>query len=320
MEKFRPARIPGLCAVALLLATASACGGDSDAAKPFREPRLNAVPVVTADLRLPLDDYELPVADRVRLQSGQARLVERCMAERGFRVKVYGDYLRPPGVVPLGGPVGTMTAEHAARLGYQAGPRDPFKLGSGMYLRSIDNLTLDPQLDPEVRNDSAFKEALDGPLDTAGQVPEGVEVPTAEPTGEPTYDEGCFERVEKDLRAPVRDTLDVAGDVLDLAAEHPEVASRMSSWVACMAEHGHRFQTVVDPFREYAFNEPSPDQVRVAVDDVACTASSHWADYFYAALADYQEQAIERDPQMFEAQLAAEQRRLTAVDRELGEG
>lgn len=305
--------------VAVLVGTATGCGSDDGGTQAFEHPELDTVPMVTADLRLPFDRYELPVADRVRLQGGQASLVERCMDGRGFQVKVYGDYLRPPGVVPLGGPVGTMTAEHASRLGYQAGPQDPFKLGSGMYVRSIDNLSLDPQMDPEVRNDPIFKEALDGPPAGGGKPPEGVEVPTA-PVGEPTYEKGCFELVEESLHAPVVDTLEVAGDVIDLAAEHPKIVASMKAWANCMTTRGHRYKTVVDPFREFGFTEPSPDQVRTAVDDVACTTESGWANYFYAALSDYQDQAIEHDPEQFEAQLAAQQKRLKAVDRELGDG
>ncbi|MFC7500755.1 hypothetical protein, partial [Nocardioides sp. GCM10030258] len=256
----RSSTIAGCCAVAAMLV--SGCGGSDGGGKPpFRTPDLGDVAVVTADVQLPFDRYELSSADRVRIQAGHARLIEDCLHDRGFDVRMFGDYLRPPGIVPWGGPVGTMTRDHASRLGYQAGPEDPFKLGAGIYTRTLDNITLDPQMDPTLRSDPQFQSALHGAVEDEAPLPEGVELPTLSPGVEP-FEQGCFEVVDKQLDAPLPDTLGLSGDVIDLAVVHPDVAERMEAWTACMEVRGHQYKTVVDPIRQYNFEEVSAAQTR----------------------------------------------------------
>lgn len=313
-------RVRALTLASALAVTFAACspeGSPSD--RSFERPSLEEVPQVVADQALPVDQYLLPFDDRIRLQQGTATLVERCLVDRGFEVAIYGDYLRPPGVVPFGGLVGTMSREHAASRGYQAGPLDPFKLGIGMYQRTLDNLTIDPQLDPGVRNDPVFRSALDGPLPESGNLPDGVGTPAVQ-SGSDAYDKGCWELVDEEVGAPLLDTREAEGDAFDLAAEHPRVVDAMADWVTCMTACGYDYQSVIGGFQEFAYTAATPRQTRVAVDDVECTSSSGWADLFYAALVDYQEQAIEHDPELFEASLTAQQDRLASVERLLGAG
>jgi hypothetical protein len=125
-----------------LLTLLPACSNGEDSPAPLRTPKLDQVPVAHAELNLPFDSYQLPIEDRVRIQQGHATLLSRCMSKSGLNVRFYGDYLRPPGQVPLGTLVGTMTPVQAASKGYQAAPTEPFKFGSGMYQRTLTFATL----------------------------------------------------------------------------------------------------------------------------------------------------------------------------------
>jgi hypothetical protein len=277
---------------------------------------VDSVRVVDASVRLPFQEYELPTADRTRMQEGQARLLQRCMARRGFTVSIGGDYLvgrqRSDFADPFmwGGPFGTMPLEHARRFGYKPEPGGVFVKGPGFYLGSPVNLFLESG-QKVGGNDPAEERAFYGRDDapTDGDSTEGG--------SETSSETSCVAEVESAIGVPLVDTSNLEADLSKLARELPEVESAARDWVACMGRRGHRFENVWEASAEFSLSLVSGRQIKTAVDDVECTAESGWANYYYAVLADYQRQAIEKDPDLLESALAAEKARLAAIEREL---
>lgn len=307
----------GTLFVLILGATVLAACQSGGAEEPgaYRTPRVDAVPVVDAGVRLPFQEYELSTADRTRMQQGQARLLQRCMAERGFTVTIGGDYLvgtkRSEFFDPFmwGGPFGTMPLEHAKRFGYKPEPDGAFAKGPGFYYGSPVNLFLEThELGGEPEAERAF-------YGRAGLTESSsAESSSAEEVGSET---GCMAEVESAIEAPLVDKIDLEADLSKLTREHPEVEAAIGDWLDCMTGRGHGVEHVWDPSREFSVSPVSRRQIKVAVDDVECTAESGWANYYYAVLADYERQAIEKDPDFLESALAAEQARLAAIEREL---
>jgi hypothetical protein len=265
--------------------------------------------VVDASVRLPFREYELSTVDRARMQEGQARLLQRCMAQRGFTVKIGGDYLvadmRVPGIADpfmWGGPFGTMPLEHAKRFGYKPEPDGAFVKGPGFYHGSPVNLFLSSEL--KVGGDPAAERAYYGSADDG-------------PTEDADSETGCSREVESAIGVPWVDTIDLEADLGKLAREHPKVEATTRDWVECMSRRGYQFKHVWEASQEFLLPPVSSRQIKVAVDDVECTSESGWPNYYYAVLADYEEQAIKKDPSLLESALAAEKDRLAAIEREL---
>lgn len=310
---------------ALLALTVAGCG-DAETKKDssFETPELAQVPIATESLELPFDRYELALSDRTRTQQDNASLIEQCLEERGFEVALAGDYIRIPDSSYLwGGPVGTLPRKHAEKYGYQAAPDGPFKAGTGIYIPALDNLTLSGKVSPEVRSDPQFLQAFDNPeisdaererLEAAGAVlPPKYDGRSGWPTG-------CLQVVEEALDAPIAAIDKIAVETFRLAEAHPEVKTRIDAWSTCMKKRGHEYTAITDPYVEFDGFDVTEQQVKTALDDVDCTSQSGVADYLYAAWANYQEQAIKHDPELFEAHLESERGRMIAVQRELGDG
>jgi len=287
----------------------ASCGSEDDGGGGFsyRTPTLDEVPVIDTAIRLPFDDYELSTADRIRMQDGETRLLVQCMAERGFTVRIGGDYTRPEKPIPKlsfsdvtmwGGPFGTLPLEHARRFGYKPEPGGPFVKGPGSYLSSPINRFLDTGgRDPDPAAEAAFY----------GESAEG----------DVTSDDACLAKVQDPLGTLV-DTRDLQADLNKLARQHPRVEAAIRAWVACMRDRGYDYSDVWGASAEFSLQAVTQRQIKVAVDDVECTTESGWANYYYAAVADYQRQTLEHDPSLMEAALEAEKDRLAAVERELG--
>lgn len=315
-------RGPAVLAMVTVLVATGCSSEPSDRKSGFQTPHLDQVPIATDSLQLPFDRYELSPSDRARVQADNATLVAQCVENRGFSVKLVGDFIRNPRERYLwGGPVGTMPRGHAEKYGYQAAPDGPYKAGTGLYIPSLDNIALAGDTPPGVRFDPTFLQAFDNP-EIADAERERLEAAGA--SLPPKYDgrsgwpTGCVQVVEKELDAPLVSIEKITIETLRLAESHPDVQSRIASWVDCMKKRGHAYTAITDPYVEFDGFRVTQKQVRTAVDDVACMAESGVADYLYAAWSDYQEQAIKHDPELFEAHLESERRRLTAVQRELG--
>lgn len=296
-----------LVGLGVLGASCSSEDGGRGGGFSYRTPQLDEVQIVDPAVRLPFEDYELSAADRIRMQDGETRLLERCMAERGFNVRIGGDYTRPAKPIPelsfsdatmWGGPFGTLPLEHARRYGYKPEPGGPFVKGPGFYLSSPINRFLDSG----GRGSKPTVEAAFYGASAKGDV---------------TSKNGCFDEVRSRLGSLV-DTRDLVADVNKLARQHPKVEAATRAWVECMRDRGYDYTDVWSASLEFSLQAVTQRQIEVAVDDVECTTESGWANYFYAAVADYQRQTLEHDPALMESGLAAEKDRVAAVERELG--
>lgn len=301
-----PRWLASVAALCLVLAC-SACQGQGESkGSEYIEPKLAGVGVVDSTIVLPFDNYALPVSELEQMARGNARLFERCLGERGISVPhdAYfgGDFIRgvderPDETLMWGGPFGTLDAAHAQRYGYHASPTGPYAQGPGFYLSSPDNVSLGGQA--SAGSERAERE-LEGPLEN----------------GKTT----CRAEVEEKIAAPMPDLSDLVRDTSKLAMGHPQVAPRLSAWVKCMSDAGHPgFEHVYDAEMSIYMGTLSEKEITLATDDVECTRSSRWADFYYAAVADYQDQAIVNNPDLFSGALAAARKRADSIASLVGQ-
>ncbi|GAA3660224.1 hypothetical protein GCM10022237_20220 [Nocardioides ginsengisoli] len=291
-------------AVCLVLVCAACAGQDETARAEYTEPRLKNVAVVDAAVALPFDAYTLSTPELEHMARDYAQLLEGCLESRGVPVPTdaffAGDYLRASDprdnqFLVWGGPFGTLDAAHAKRWGYHASPDGPYANGPAFYLSSPDNLGLGGHASPGLER---AERELDGPLDS----------------GKAT----CRAEVDKQLSAPMPDVADVKRDTSQLALGHPAVVPRLAAWMTCMREAGFGgFKHVYDAEMSVYLRPLGAAEIRLAVQDVACTRSSRWADFYYAALADYEKQAIKNNPDLFSGALSAERKRADALSSAL---
>jgi hypothetical protein len=140
------------------------------------------------------------------------------------------------------------------------------------------------------------------PYDAAGDVP---------PEG------GCANTVERAFDVNLVELSDVELDVYGQTFDDYRVEQDISHWASCMSDAGYDYQRVDDAANANA-GIVTPESIAVAAADVQRTAESRWPDTFYYVLPDYQEQAIEKQPELFQSALAAEQERLEVVSRLVG--
>ncbi len=297
----------------LLALTVTGCSASSDSgsAQKYRRPAADSVPVVDPSVRLPFQDYQLSVTERTRMQETHGRLLQRCMRRKGFEVTIGGDYLvgSPVADFPLGfmwgGPFGTMPLKHAERFGYKPEAHGPFVKGPGFYYSNPLNIFWQSQgIGNDVHAEAAFYgmsgiEGMDGAADV-------------EDTGP-----GCFSEVEDAIDSPMVDLIDLSADLSKLTREHPQLERAVKQWVTCMKHSGYTYRDVWEPISRFGSPFASQRQIDIATADVKCTTKSGWANYYYYILADYQRQAIEQDPQLFESALAAEKARMITIERDL---
>jgi hypothetical protein len=298
-------------AITLFVVLVAACAGDGDAsgaqATGYHTPKLTSVATASPTQQLPFDQYRLSDLDRLRIDTGLARLLQSCLQQRWPDAPTdlhwESDYIRPHDgrLLLWGGPFGTMSLEHARRFGYRAGPSDPSSRGPGLYIKTVYNLSF-----AQVSSD-ATQQRLD-------RIVDGIESGGGEVE---QHADGCRATVYSDLAAPIVDISDTQSDVMNLAFNHPQAQERMKRWARCMRDAGETEYTEVDgPVTSFALAPLSNRQIRVAVKDVKCTQESRWADYYYAALADYEQQAIKAKPQLFESALRSERDLLSAIERQ----
>lgn len=277
----------GLAIVAVAM-TACSAGAGTHGQSQYRQPTLKSVSPAFENQTLPFDRYSIGYEGLADIQRAEVRDLTQCLLDQGIRLpstlSFAGDYYRPLDAsssnLLWGGPLGTMSLAQARDHGFHAGPDDPFSLGSGLYIRSLDNLSLSGSAS------SGTRTAADKALNESG---------------------GCREREASRLGHVVEPT-QVELDVMNLAYNHPQVGARMKLWAMCMADAGYpEYSSVNDPPSGVALREVAAHEVRVATANVKCMHKSKWPDYFYTALADYESQAIRNDPNTFTNELASEQ-------------
>lgn len=298
-------------AAALILAAAllSGCAA-SPTETEWSVPKLSAdVPTFSATSSLPFDAYELPHAELQRMQEAQGQLLTECAADYGFDLEFLGDYTPPADLefAAWGGRFGTLDASHASEFGYHASPDSAWAPVGGFYLRDPANLQ---------------------PSDVAASVTSQIVMygPEVDPTVSPPVDAagddipagGCNQIVNNELGGEMVSIVGIEADVINLALEHPRVKSAIAAWVACMSAAGYPYDNVQQPANDYAAGPLTAEELDVATADVSCTASSRWADLFYAALADYENQAIAQQGQQLEAVRSSQTDRLAKLDQLVG--
>lgn len=270
-------------------------------------------PPTEFDGQLPFDSYELTREELGEMERAQAVLLSRCAQEYGVEASYLGDFTRPPGDPRLiwGGLLGLMDESHAAEFGYHPAPNGDWAPVGGFYLRDPSNIF--PSLAEGASDETALAVGLVtyGPdfTDEATSVPVPVDANgVAVPTG------GCMGIVDAEINAPLVSLLDIKAEVYNLTLDHPQVVDAISRWSDCMARAGYDFTEVQAPGRSFTLATQTVEEVETALADVECTMSSNWADLFYAVLTDYEEQAIARDPQLFNAAINSQIERQRALD------
>lgn len=258
------------------------------------------VPRFTAQDSLPFDSFQLGDAELTRMQTKEAVLLTECAQRFGLDVTFGGDYMEPEDISYLswGGRPGTMSVEHAAEFGYHPAPGEPWAHVGGFYLKDPANVQAGGSTDPGVVEILFGRDADDAQAEISQDIPEG----------------GCYGEVEGALGGPVSSVTYANSDLINLALKHPDVAKASERWQGCMKAEGFQFDTVYLASESFTMATLSPEEIDVAIADVSCTESSRWADIFYYVLADYQRQAIEREPATFEDALNSQNERLRLLD------
>lgn len=268
-------------------------------------------PPVDPALVLPAESYRLSDEQRAIMGEAQERLLEACALEFGVEMQFIGNYVRKPDnpTYYWGGLWGTMTEDHAQEYGYLATPTGPWKTSSGFTTHPPDifyaytSQEVDPRNDllqavaqgPEIQELVPREDRIELPRDG-----NGAEIPPG----------GCVAIVEREIGAPFDSSID--DDLFSLkmlALAQNRVARAESEWVTCMKRAtGEDFPTVSEAW-------PNGGRPETAVADVRCTQESRWPDFFYPVYEDYERQMIAKEPERFEAALAAEQERFEVLTR-----
>jgi hypothetical protein len=292
------AALTGLVSV-IVLAGIAACSAPEAAG--LRVPKLDEVPHFTSSDPLPFDRFELDRQDAERMQHLHVEALRRCAESFEVAADYHGDFLRSAtGYDFWGGRFGTMDEAHAASWGYRAGPDDPFVALPGLYLASPG--FLEPIIEDGTQAFVFYGAAEDGrdvPLDDSGTPP---------PEG------GCARFVEDEIDAPLVSTATLEADLINLSLEDERVRTAEAEWIECMRQEGYDFADVQDAAKSTIFAELDANQTSLAVTDVRCTAESGWSDVFYAILADYQEQSLDRNGELLRSRLEAQEARLAALE------
>ncbi|RGE21497.1 hypothetical protein [Leucobacter sp. wl10] len=266
---------------------------------------------VTSATTLPSDSYRLSFEQYQAMGEVQVRMLEACAAEFGVEMEFFGEYVHKPNYPYVwGGLFGTMSEEQAEEFGYLAAPGGPWKRTGGFTLRRPDDFG--PYTSELGANDEAraglYRVVASG-AQAQDMVPKSqqVEVPR-DADGDRVPSGGCLQRVEDDIGVPLDRTLDEdLFDLLVLSLEQPRVARAQDEWKACMkSATGETFETVDSGWVQGGRKE-------IAVADVQCTKETRWPDYFYPVYIDYQKQMIAKEPERFDAALAAERKRFDVL-------
>ena len=270
-----------------------------------------SVPRFTAASSLPFDAYSLSDDDLETMQTAQAQLLEACARSFGLETAMGGDYVRPADIAHYmwGGRLGTLDAAYAAEFGYHASPESPWAPIGGFYLR-------DPGWVTPVDNGSGLGEAESSLASMVLYGPTGgddVPVPL-DSSGQPVPEGGCLAQVEAEIGGPLVANTQTVAELINLSLAHPDVEAASVAWSECMASEGYDYDKVLDAVESFSAAGLSSGEIEVALADVECIEQSRWADYFYAVLADYQQQAIVRNPEDFEAMLQSQTERMAALN------
>lgn len=309
---------------AVLVSCTSASGNDG-----WRTPEVPEDPPSVQTIgALPFDSFELSSAEREQLQIGTAELVGRCLSNYGISATFAGDYTKQvsedpadPFVYQWGGRLGTLPFDQATQFAYAAPPGAEWVNGNGFYLSSPGNLFPVQPEDPTEAGQLAG--AMFGP-EQAVIVGEGgadqvlsPELMPKDDAGEIPPEKGCYGIVEEEIGIPLTDLRDLESDAYGLTFSHDAVEDLAAKWSSCMKDAGFDFARFEEAPSSNG-DAVNQETIAAAVADVNCTESTRWPDTFYYVLADYEQQSIDKQPELFQSALEAERSRLAKVNDILG--
>lgn len=287
------------------------------------------LPATNALATLPFDSFAMGDAEREQLQRGTAALLNGCLSDFGVSATFSGDYIqqqsedpKDPFIYQWGGRLGTLPREQAEEYGYAAPPGAEWSNGAGIYLSSAENVN--PVMPDDPTEAAQLAAVMYGPEqgmvlgeggDDHALAPELI---PRDEAGNAPPESGCYGVIEDEVGVPLVDLRDLTSDVYGLTFAHEAVKDQARNWSACMKDAGF----------DYARFEEAPtanagaitaETISAAVADVDCTNDTRWPDTFYYVLADYEQQAIDKQPERFQSALDAERERLEAVNALLGE-
>lgn len=276
----------------LLILLLSSCATDEDPAKSLTEPKFDRPTEYSTETPMPFDEFRLSESEFVEMQTKELAYFRNCMSDAGIgpeRYSLNGDYVVPADVpsLPLwGGKLGTLTMRHAREFGYHAGPGDPISGASGYYIKTwnIQMTVLAPGSEPPAEKDE----------DAVAN----------------TYS-NCGNRLPAAAREQPPDITRLEADLVNRSFSDRRVANAVDEWSACMESKGYSFDELDKASLQFSLVfKISKKEIETATADVTCTEQTRWSDYFYTVLADYQRQAINQDPDLFNDYERALQRRL----------
>jgi hypothetical protein len=247
-----------------------------------------------------LGEYGFTDREQVAVESAQDRMMRDCMATRGQPYGLQTDLARQYRVGTLDefwSEIGRTDPDRAATLGYQPSPR-----------------TRSQEPNAAWSDDPAWVTEWDG--GAAGPTVDIVDPRTGEPTGASQLAGGCFGQVMAFLygdQARFTSVDDFFLNELDSIqrsyVDDPRLAQSIARWAECMSGKGYRWRNPFDPMLHFMdensfdvrHRTPSAEEVRTAVDDVACKQSSGlldttrelWLAYGREAVADAPDIAAE---------------------------
>jgi hypothetical protein len=243
-------------------------------------------PPVASDAVLPAEAFVLSQSQQTDLDSAYKSILAKCAASYGAQaVPVSRESKIEQDSRMWGGRFGTMTEQHAASLGYHAGPSDPVA----------------PTFD-------LFANQGSEPLSTVlfGSGESGIDAGRPESAEQKSLEErvpkgGCIAQAIKKIGGDPADLVPPSVEKMRLKAYRDErTVAATKKWVACMASSGFKYKAVDGPVDQFSDGQPlSAKELAVATADVRCTKSSRWRDISFAIEKAYQERAIQENPEVW---------------------
>lgn len=258
-----------------------------------------------------LGEFGFTDREMIAVESAQDRMMRDCMATRGQPYVLETGLARQYRIGTLDelwSEIGRTDPSRAATLGYQPSARTPTSQPNAAW-----------------SDDPAWATEWNG--GAVGPQVDIVDPRTGEPTGAGQQAGGCFGQVMGFLYGDQGRFTSVDSFFLNELdsiqrgyADDPRLAQSIANWADCMSGKGYRWQHPLDPMLHFldenSFDvpnrNPSAEEVRTAVDDVACKQSSRLLETARELRIAYGRKAVDEAPD-----IAAEHRMFVdaAVER-----
>jgi hypothetical protein len=248
----------------------SGCGDAVDPASAPGEPDLGRIPDVTSydDVTFPLDKYRSQPEELRTLQEAQDVAVQRCLARFGIEYTVPERRVVPQ----VDRPIGVVSAQDAARLGY--------KSPAAADMKAVDkaNAETEPLAD-------VARAVITG---TGERTVNGVAVPSG----------GCAAESLRALanRDPNRENLVVglAAASYEKAEGDSRVRAVFTRWSECMSAAGYDYRRPMDANNDpaYGTEQAGAEEIATAKADVSCRDQENVSGLWVAVITAYQHEIV----------------------------